>query len=112
MAERLGKRFPPTPGLAEAAKRVIRAHDAAERRQAEKGEGKMDGLEIVGKVESLALGPGDVVVVKVPEIISTSMARQIEESVQPYFPDNRVLALGGGAELLVARYGKREGDDA
>lgn len=109
MAERLGKRFPPTPGIDQAVKSVIAAFDAAERRRIQRAkETEVQGLEIVGKVESLALGPGDVVVIKVDQIINSDMAKLLEEKIGEYFPDNRVLALGRDIDLFVAR--KAEGE--
>lgn len=57
------------------------------------------------RAEVVRVGPDDVIVVSVPEMISPAQADELRRLARAVFPENRVLVLIGGVKISVYQDG-------
>lgn len=60
-------------------------------------------LEITGRIEALALQPGDVLVVHCQKPLSHEQESMLSRFVQSRIPGHNVLVMSGGLDLCVVR---------
>jgi hypothetical protein len=62
-------------------------------------------LKIAGKIEALELKPGDIIVVSFDDTtpLTPEILNEILAEVREYFPEHRVVAIGGGMRLTAVR---------
>ena len=67
------------------------------------GEPLPDPIEIqfIGDMQSLALKPGDVLVLKCPGKVSYDTAEKLRDMIETQFPGHKALVLDDGLELGV-----------
>ena len=62
-----------------------------------------DSIEWLGKLTSVSIKPGDVLVVMCPKRLSVRGYDRITETTKQHFPDNKVVILEDGITLGVVR---------
>lgn len=62
-------------------------------------------IEITGRVEALALRPGDVVVVHCEQMLSAEYGSTLKAHIEKQFPGHGVIVISGGLDLCVVREG-------
>lgn len=66
---------------------------------------KDDRIEIIGEtfesVKVMRLSPGDVIVVKADQYLSTDQVEYIREMIKARFPHNETLILGKGLDVSI-----------
>lgn len=65
--------------------------------------GEIDGLELINRIDVLALQPGDVLVLRSEELIRPEFKLYLEKQLRRRFPEHQVIVIDGGVELMVLR---------
>ncbi len=55
-------------------------------------------------IDALNIKPTDIIVIRAYVVISREMEDRIRLNIGKFFPDNRVLIVGLGVELIIARH--------